>query len=198
MEGYFMIALFTIVIAYLIGSVSSSIIASRLLHLPDPRTEGSKNAGATNMMRLASKKVAVVVMIGDILKGVAAVVVAKFLGVYGMSLAFVALASVVGHIFPIYFQFKGGKGVATMLGALLALSMNLGLIVLLTWLIVAFAFRYSSLASIVTTISAPIYTLLMGSHYYFIPVVVMAVIIVWKHKGNIERLRTCSEHKLKI
>ena len=192
------LTLLSILFAYVIGSFSSAIILAKALSLPDPRSEGSGNAGATNMLRIASKKVAALVVVGDVLKGVIAVLLAKTLGVTGSALGYCALASVVGHIFPCFFGFKGGKGVATFLGALLGLSFTLGLTVALAWVIMLVCLRYSSFASIFASIIAPILTLMQHLNFYFLPIAMITVIIIYKHKGNIQRLLDGSEPKVKF
>lgn len=191
-----MLALLMIVIAYLIGSLSAAIITAKILGLPDPRGEGSRNAGATNMMRLAGKKTAAVVMAGDVLKGLIVVLIAKFVGVEGFALGLVALAAVIGHIFPVFFQFRGGKGVATLLGGTLALSFWLGLIVIIVWLIVAYLSKYSSLASLLAATISPFIALFVAHSGYFLPLILAAALIVYKHQENIQRLRSGSESKI--
>ncbi len=185
-----------IIIAYLIGSISSAIIVAKLLKLPDPRTEGSGNAGATNVLRIGGKKAAIFTLVGDILKGVIAVIIGRILGDVGVGLGLVAFAAVVGHIFPCYFKFKGGKGVATMVGTLLILSFPIGLGTIIVWVIVAAASRYASLASMVAAIAAPIFSLFFGDSHFFIPLLFITFLIIWKHLDNIERLRTGKESKL--
>lgn len=185
-----------IIIAYLIGSISTSIITAKAMKLPDPRTQGSGNAGATNMMRVGGKKPAVIALVGDALKGVIAVLIGRIIGDHGIGLALIAFAAVVGHIFPLYFKFQGGKGVATMMGALLCLSLWMGVATIVVWIIVAAASRYASLASIVAAIAAAIFTLVFGDGSYFIPVLFIAILIIWKHLDNIERLRNGKESKL--
>ena len=151
------INLIATVIAYLIGSLSSAIIVCRAAGLPDPRTQGSKNPGATNVLRIGGKKAAAITLLGDLLKGVIPVLAAKWFGLNDMGLALVTFAAFFGHLFPIYFQFEGGKGVATLLGCLLALSWPTGLAWMATWFVVAVCFRYSSLSSLVASVFAPFY-----------------------------------------
>lgn len=185
-----------IIIAYLIGSISTSIITAKAMKLPDPRTEGSGNAGATNMMRVGGKKPAIIALIGDALKGFVAVLIGRIIGDHGIALALVAFAAVVGHIFPLYFKFQGGKGVATMMGGLICLSLWIGIASIVVWVIVAAISRYASLASMVAAIAAAIFTLVLGDGGYFIPVLFIAILIIWKHLDNIERLRNGKESKL--
>src|SRR5438105_7763771 len=136
--------LLMLIIAYLLGSISSAIIICRLQGLPDPRTQGSENAGATNVLRFADKKTAAMVFAGDFFKGFIAVILARFFGLTGGSLAWVLLAVVIGHIFPVFFNFKGGKGIATAFGGLLALSWPIAIVAALVWTGIAYVYRYSS------------------------------------------------------
>ncbi|MGB6976613.1 MAG: glycerol-3-phosphate 1-O-acyltransferase PlsY, partial [Gammaproteobacteria bacterium] len=178
-----------LIIAYLFGSISSAVIVSRLLGLPDPRTQGSGNPGATNVLRLAGRYPALLVFIGDMLKGLLPVLLARLFGLHGGMLAIVPLAALLGHIYPVFFQFKGGKGVATAFGALIGLSLPVGLCVGITWLLVAFFSRYSSLAALIAAVLMPIYMLLFADFSYFIPSVLMCVLLVWRHQENIQRLK---------
>jgi glycerol-3-phosphate acyltransferase PlsY len=187
-----------IIIAYLLGSVSSSIVLAKLFHFPDPRTVGSGNAGASNILRTVGKNQAVVVLIGDVLKGLLAVGIARLFGVYGFGLAFVALAAVVGHVYPVFFKFRGGKGVATAIGAILGLSLFVGILLIIVWVAIAFLLRLASLASLAAAICAPIFILMFSWSAYFIPVLLITVLIVWKHWDNIERLRAGTENKIKF
>ncbi|MDF1796133.1 MAG: glycerol-3-phosphate 1-O-acyltransferase PlsY [Coxiellaceae bacterium] len=187
-----------IIIAYLIGSISCAIIVAKFMKLPDPRKEGSGNAGATNVLRIGGKQAAIWVLIGDLIKGVIAVLIGRIIGDTGVGLGLVAFAAVVGHIFPVYFKFKGGKGVATMIGGLLALSLAVGIGTVVVWLIVAAASRYASLASMIAAIAAPIFTLFFGDSHFFIPVLFITVLVIWKHMENIERLRNGKESKIEL
>jgi glycerol-3-phosphate acyltransferase PlsY len=187
-----------IVGAYLIGSLSSAIVLCKLAGLPDPRTQGSGNPGATNVLRFGGKKLAVTVLIIDVLKGVIPVVIATSMGFHQSWLAVVALAAFLGHLFPLFFQFKGGKGVATALGAFLALSPLMAGTALLTWLTVFVVTRISSLSAIIAAILVPIYSA------YFIQdttarwiILLMSVLLVIKHHGNIKRLIAGDETKSK-
>lgn len=168
------------------------------MSLPDPREQGSGNPGATNVLRIAGKKAAGVVFAGDALKGLIPVLIAKFMGLHGAALAGVALATVLGHIFPIFFGFKGGKGVATACGALFGLSSLLGILLVVTWILVAFITRLSSLAALVAAILAPIFCLVIGSASYFFPVLVMSILLIWRHADNIARLRARTESKIRF
>ncbi len=188
-----------VVLGYLMGSISSAVIVSRLFSLPDPREEGSKNPGATNVLRLSGKRYAAMVMIADILKGLIPVLLAQVFGATPILVSFVALAAVLGHMYPVFFQFKGGKGVATAIGALLAFNIYIGVLVALTWVLVAHFTRYSSLASMVSIGLAPLYSLLLVQHIgTFPPLFFIALLVLYKHSENIIRLVKGTEHKIKI
>ncbi|WP_415582889.1 glycerol-3-phosphate 1-O-acyltransferase PlsY [Legionella worsleiensis] len=181
------------------GSFCSAIIVCRIFGLPDPTTEGSKNPGATNVLRLAGKKYAALVMVGDVLKGTIPVMIAKALGATPATIAFTVLAAVVGHMFPIFFKFKGGKGVATAIGALLGFHFIIGVLVAGTWLLVANFSRYSSLASIVSISLSPFYALLLlGRLDIFPPLFFVTLLVLYKHKNNINRLIDGVEPKIKF
>lgn len=187
--------------AYLIGSVSFAIVVSKLLRLEDPRTYGSQNPGATNVLRTGNKFAAVLTLLGDCAKGWVAVVLAiQFseplgLGITGVSLA--AFAVFAGHVWPVFFGFKGGKGVATALGVLLALSPPVGVTTLCTWTIIAYTWRYSSLAALVAAVFAPIYQLLLfGPGPKLVAIFLMSVLLVFRHRGNIANLLAGKETRL--
>ncbi len=184
------------IIAYLLGSVCTAILVCKFMNLPDPRTEGSRNPGATNVMRLAGKQAALIVLVADAIKGFLPVILARMLGVSGFGLGLIAVIALLGHIYPIFFQFKGGRGVATAIGAIFGLNFFVGILALITWIAVVYFSRYSSLASIVTFVLAPIYILIFSQAVYFIPVVIMAGIIIWRHWDNIQRLRSGTESKV--
>ena len=195
-------ALFTIV-AYLIGSISFAVVMSQAFGLSDPRTYGSKNPGATNVLRSGNKKAAIATLIGDAAKGWFAVWLAERLagqfGVGELGIALVALAVFLGHLYPIFFRFVGGKGVATALGVLVALNPWLGLATLLTWLIIAYAFRYSSLAELVSALFAPFYFgLLFGIDQpeRLAAVIAMCALLVFRHRSNIANLMAGKESRL--
>ncbi len=184
-----------IIIAYLVGSISSAILICRVLDLPDPRTTGSNNPGATNVLRISNKTTAVTVLLLDVLKGVLPVWGSYFLGLEPISLGFVALAACLGHMYPIFFQFKGGKAVATAFGVLLPIGIDLGILLILTWAIVAKSSKYSSLAAIVAVSLAPLYTWLLKPSYVY-PVLMLSALIIFRHKDNIIRLIKGTEPKL--
>ena len=195
-----------VVAAYLIGSLSFAVIVSRAFGLADPRSYGSKNPGATNVLRSGSKKAAIVTLVLDALKGVVPVLLVKAYGnAWGLgdwTLAGVGFAAFLGHLYPVFFRFQGGKGVATAAGVLLALEPWLGVATLATWVIVALFFRYSSLASIVAAVFAPAYYLFGSgvawsvSRPVMLAVAAMGVLLLWRHRENINRLIAGKESRL--
>lgn len=190
-----------VVAAYLIGSISFAVIVSKLFRLADPRTYGSKNPGATNVLRSGNKKAAIVTLLGDCAKGWLAVWLAiRFGPEYGLQdsgVAMVALAVFLGHVWPVFFRFIGGKGVATALGVLFGLNIWLGLATLATWLIIAYAFRYSSLAALVSSIFAPFYyALLFGPDAKLIAIVLMSALLIYRHGKNIGNLIAGKESRI--
>lgn len=196
-----MTPILAILIAYLIGSLSFAVIVSKLMGLPDPHTYGSGSPGATNVLRSGNKLAAILTLIGDAGKGWFAVWLAQYLAAdYALSptvLAGVAFAVFVGHLFPIFFRFQGGKGVATAAGILLAIHWWLGVASLATWLIIAVFFRYSSFAALVAAVFAPFYTFLMFGFSPYLPtVLVMCVLLIWRHRENIGRLMKGTESKI--
>ena len=187
--------------AYLIGSVSFAVVVSKLFRLSDPRTYGSKNPGATNVLRSGNKAAALLTLIGDGFKGWLAVWLAQRYGAqYGVEEGGVALAAIavfVGHLWPVFFRFIGGKGVATALGILLAVNVWLGLATLVTWLVVAYAFRYSSLAALVASIFAPFYYgLLFGFDVIAMAVTAMSALLIYRHRQNIANLLGGKESRI--
>lgn len=191
-----MLLIFSLIVAYLLGSVSSAILACKIMGLPDPRSQGSGNPGATNVLRMAGKKLAIVVLVADVLKGVIAVLFAKIIGIPADLLAWVALAAFLGHLFPIFFGFKGGKGVATAIGGIFVVSWPLGLALIITWLLVAVIFRYSSLASIVATVLAPLYSYWLVSPGNYLPIILMCLLLLIRHHKNIHNLWLGKEDKI--
>jgi len=186
-----------VTIAYLMGSISSAIIVARLLGLPDPRSGGSGNPGATNMLRLGGKGAAVVTLLGDMLKGVLPVLLARALGGSELALAGAAAAAFLGHLYPVFFGFQGGKGVATFFGTLLGLNWLVGVMVLGTWLVMAFLFRYSSLAALIASALAPAYLgWLQPVPVFIIAVCGMVVLLFWRHRSNIGKLMAGTEGKI--
>ncbi|WP_046112273.1 glycerol-3-phosphate 1-O-acyltransferase PlsY [Aquincola tertiaricarbonis] len=194
-------SLLAVALAYAIGSLSFAVIISRAMGLSDPRSYGSGNPGATNVLRSGNKKAALLTLVFDALKGyvpvVAALLLARRFGWGETTVAAVGLAAFVGHLWPVFFRFQGGKGVATAAGVLLALNPYLGAATLLTWLIIAYFFRYSSLASIVAAAFAPFYQLLIwGPGAMAIAIAVMSLLLVWRHAGNIRKLMAGTESKI--
>ena len=194
------------VLAYLIGSLSFAVIVSSVMGLNDPRSYGSGNPGATNVLRSGSKTAAALTLLLDAVKGLVPVLLVKYIGPdYGLhegTLALVAIAAFLGHLFPVFFKFKGGKGVATALGVLLGLSGWLGLFVLLTWLAVAFVTRYSSLSALLAAVLAPVYYVLFGGSLWaydksvLLAVIAMSALLLWRHAENISRLLKGQESKI--
>jgi glycerol-3-phosphate acyltransferase PlsY len=195
-----------VLLAYMVGSLSFAVVVSRLMGLSDPRTYGSKNPGATNVLRSGNKMAAALTLLLDALKGWLPVwCVAQWGDAWGLgtgTLAAVGLAAFLGHLFPVFFRFQGGKGVATAAGVLLAFQPWLGLAVLVTWVLIAVFFRYSSLAAIAAAVFAPLY-------YWFgdgvawtvhapvgLAVAVMSLLLLWRHMGNIQRLLAGQESRI--
>ncbi len=188
-------------LAYLIGSLSFAVIVSKMLGLPDPHTYGSGNPGATNVLRSGSKKAAILTLLLDAAKGWLAVYLAKRFAapllLSDWAIAGVALAVFLGHLFPVFYRFAGGKGVATAAGVLLAVNPWLGLATLSTWLAVAVCFRYSSLAALMAAIFAPIYTFwLFGTQAMIWAVLAMCGLLIWRHRGNIQKLMAGQESRI--
>src|SRR3954463_3818103 len=181
--------------AYLVGSVSFAIVVSKVMRLPDPRSYGSKNPGATNVLRSGSKAAAISTLLGDALKGWLAVWLAQ---IYAPEAApYAGLAAFLGHLFPVFHAFHGGKGVATAAGVLFGIDWRLGLGTVATWIIIATFLRYSSLAALVAAVFAPFFAaLLLGFGAYFAAVLVMAALLVWRHKENIARLMAGTENRI--
>ncbi len=176
-------------LAYLLGSVNCAIITCQLLNLPDPRNQGSNNPGATNVMRIGGKKAAIVTLLGDMLKGLIPVLLAKGLGASTVVVAGVCLAAFIGHIFPVYFGFKGGKGVATSFGVLLGLNVWIGILTLATWVTVFKLSKLSSLSALIAAILMPLYMWCLEQEAVFwMMAMAMSVILLWRHQSNIKRL----------
>jgi len=183
------------VLAYLLGSISSAILVSRLFKLPDPRTNGSNNPGATNVYRLGGTLPACLVLIFDILKGTIPVWGAYFLKLEPLELGLVAVAACLGHMYPLFFSFKGGKAVATAFGSLLPIGLSLGGLLIGTWLIIVAITRYSSLAALVAVTLAPLYTWWIKP-LYTLPVTFITLLIIIRHRTNIVRLFKGEEPKV--
>lgn len=179
-----------IFLAYLVGSISSAIITCKLMSLPDPRSGGSKNPGATNVLRLAGKKAAAITLIGDMLKGYLPVQIAVLFSLSNYSIALIGVAAFIGHLYPVFFGFKGGKGVATMLGICFGFSPWVGLATAATWLFVAKVIRISSLSALISMLLAPVYVwvLMDNNRVILIASSLMTLILFWRHRSNIMNL----------
>lgn len=189
-----LIAVGLVICAYLLGSICSAILVCQALRLPDPRTQGSHNPGATNVMRIGGKKAALLTLAGDMFKGVPLVLLAQHLQLKPEWISAIGFAAFLGHLYPVFFKFEGGKGVATALGVVLALYWPMGLGVIGIWLAVFSACRISSLSSILAFTAAPVLT------WYFCPsylpgVIGMSVLLIARHKANIKALLKGEEHK---
>ena len=181
--------IFLILTGYLLGSLSSAIIVSRLMGLPDPRTQGSGNPGATNILRTGGKKAAAITLFGDLLKGLIPVLLARALGASLEIQLLVATAAFLGHLYPLFFGFAGGKGVATAAGVLLALDWRVGLAALATWLLMFKLKKISSLSALTATALTPLYIwLITGSRDFVLFGIVLAVVVFWRHRSNIRKL----------
>jgi len=185
-------------LAYLLGSISTAIVVCKLMQLPDPRTQGSGNPGATNVLRVGGKIPAAITLFGDMLKGLLPVLAARYLELNILAIALTGAAAFIGHLFPIFFGFKGGKGVATLLGVLFGFSWWVGLATAATWLIIAKVFKLSSLAALIATALAPIYLyfLLPDSLPLILTTSIMVIILFWRHKSNIQKLLSGSESSI--
>ncbi|MGD0465190.1 MAG: glycerol-3-phosphate 1-O-acyltransferase PlsY [Gammaproteobacteria bacterium] len=190
---------FTLIIcAYLIGSVSSAILLCRLFRLPDPREQGSKNPGTTNVLRIAGKNLAVLVLFLDVLKGFFTVWTVQLLSMPSWAISIAALAGFLGQLFPIFFKFRGGKGIAITLGIIAAFYWQLSLLLLLTWVLVFLIFRISSLAAISATIVAIISTFWLPNRDFAVCIMIISLLILFRHKQNIKNLFNKTECKIKI
>ncbi|MFS1702721.1 glycerol-3-phosphate 1-O-acyltransferase PlsY [Aestuariibacter sp. GS-14] len=189
------LSLLMISVAYLVGSVSSAVLISRLFRLPDPRKHGSGNPGATNVLRLGGRFPALLVLLADILKGTIPVYSAYFMGIPPVALGLIAIAACLGHIYPLYFHFKGGKGVATAFGAMLPIGPSLAGMLIASWALVVFIWGYSSLGAIVSVLLAPIFTWFIKP-LYTLPVAMLSILILFRHRDNIKRLLAGEESKV--
>lgn len=179
------------------GSICSAVIVCQLAGLPDPRTEGSKNPGATNVLRIAGKNYAALVLVADMLKGLLPVLLVHLFQADSSTTSLTCLAAVIGHMYPVFFEFKGGKGVATALGGMLGIHFFLGIFVMATWLLVAYFFRYASLASIVAIVLAPLFSIvLLGNPNALLPLAMIALLVLFRHRDNIMRLIVGTEEKI--
>ena len=187
--------IYFLIVSYLIGSISSAIIICKIVGLPDPRTQGSKNPGATNVLRFGGKKIAAFVLIFDSLKGAIPVIIANYFGLSLFELTFILLFAFLGHVFPLYYGFKGGKGVATYLGGLIGLSFFVGLTFSIIWLIVAKVIKVSSIAALTATLLSPIYFYFITSHNLKATLVIFLInlFIYFTHRANIKRIMNGEE-----
>ena len=188
-------------VAYLIGSISFAVVVSRALSLPDPRSYGSRNPGATNVLRTGKKPAAALTLLGDSAKGWLAVVIAAQFAepdAVAMTMALASVAVVVGHVFPVFFGFRGGKGVSTALGVLVGLNVYIALGTAATWIIIAMFFRISSLAALVAAVFAPFFAVLLynATHPFVLGICGISALLVWRHKSNIANLISGTESRL--
>ena len=187
------------VLGYLCGSLASAIIVCRVMKLPDPRKQGSGNPGATNVLRLGGKKAAGLTLAGDVLKGAVPVLLAHLLSDSPAILAATAVAAIVGHMYPVFFQFKGGKGVATTFGAVAALVYPVALFMGAIWILAAMATRYASLASMAAAVAAPLFALVfIQESAYVVALTIIAALLVYRHRDNIQRLRQGTESEISL
>ncbi len=186
-----------IVLAYLAGSISTAIIVCRMMGLPDPRSEGSHNPGATNVLRFGGKKAAAITLVGDFAKGLLPVLLARWAGLDETGLALTGLAAFLGHLYPVFFGFQGGKGVATAFGVILGLSWPLALVALAVWLFMAFVVRISSLSALTAAALTPLVGWWLGlAGRYLAALLLMVGLLIWRHRSNIRKLLAGAEDKI--
>ncbi len=192
-----LVFLLAVISAYLLGSLSSAIIVCRLRGLPDPRSQGSGNPGATNVLRFGGRRLAIIVLAGDVLKGLLPTLLANILSDDSLLIGAVALASFSGHIFPLFFGFRGGKGVATAIGAIAGISWLLALALIVIWLISAKVFRISSLSALLAALAAPLLSWpLLHEPAYTLLIAIISLILLIRHKANIVRLLQGQEPRI--
>lgn len=192
-----LLTLLLVVFGYLAGSISTAILVCRAMGLPDPRSEGSRNPGATNVLRFGGKKAAAITLAGDFLKGLLPVLLARWAGLEDIGLALTALAAFLGHLYPVFFGFEGGKGVATAFGAILGLSWPVALAALVTWLLMAFLVRISSLSALTAAVLTPVFGGWFGLPLaYNAAILTMVALLVWRHRSNIRNLLAGAEDKI--
>jgi glycerol-3-phosphate acyltransferase PlsY len=199
--SFSMPSLVALLLAYLIGSISFAVLVSRAMGLSDPRSYGSGNPGATNVLRSGNKLAAILTLVGDAAKGAVAVLLAQAFaarfGFTGLVITCAGLAAFIGHLYPVFHRFQGGKGVATAAGVLLALSPALGLCTLGTWLLVAAITRYSSLAALLAAVCAPFFAWwLFGADAVIVPIAIMSGLLIWRHRENIAKLAAGTESRI--
>ncbi len=190
-----------VIVAYLIGSIAFAVVVSKAFRLPDPHTYGSGNPGATNVLRTGNRLAALLTLFGDALKGFVAVMATKELAplvnLPEEAVAMAAIAVFLGHLFPLFFKFKGGKGVATAAGILFAIQWQLGLLTLATWVVIAMFFRYSSLAALIAAIFAPLCSyFLTKSSVMLVAVSAISLLLIWRHRENIRKLMAGEETRI--
>ena len=186
-----------ILAAYLIGSFSSAVVVCKTMGLSDPREGGSNNPGATNVLRLHGKPAAIITLAGDLLKGLIPILIGKMLGAPHVVLAFMGLAAFLGHLYPVFFGFEGGKGIATFIGVIFGFAWQVGAVFMITWFIIAKLFKFSSLAALVgSLVSILAVSFFLPLPYYLIVMVIMVILIFWRHKANIEKLMAGTESKI--
>lgn len=188
--------LIAVFIAYLFGSISTAIVTCKIMSLPDPRTQGSHNPGATNVLRIGGKKAALITLGGDVIKGVLPVLAAKLYGFDTLSLSLITFAVFLGHLYPVFFRFQGGKGVATAFGCIVTLVWPVGLMLALTWFLIAIIFRYSSLASLVASLLAPFYMWYFSNWNYTLMACAISILLIYRHRLNIGNLFAGKETKI--
>ena len=189
-------AILLIIAAYLAGSISSAIIVCRVMGLPDPRSKGSGNPGATNMLRVGGKKTAAITLVGDLLKGLLAVLAAHLLGASLWVVALTGLAAFLGHLYPLFFGFKGGKGVATLIGVLLGVDWRLGLAAVATWLLVIAFAKIAAISALVMAALVPVYGWYFYQHTAFTCILAaMSLLLFWRHRSNIRNIISGKEYE---
>ena len=189
------LSLAMIILAYLGGSISSAVLVCRCYGLPDPRENGSHNPGATNVLRLGGRSAAILVFVCDMSKGTVPVYLAWYLGITPFFLGLIGVAACLGHMYPLFFHFQGGKGVATALGTMLPIGFDMGAMMLTTWVVVLLLSGYSSLAALVAALLAPLYTYWLKPEYTM-PVAMLCALVVYRHRENIIRLLNGQEDKI--
>ncbi len=192
-ERFMITFILFLVFSYLLGSLSSAIIVCKLMGLPDPRTQGSKNPGATNVMRIGGKKAAYTTFAGDFLKGLIPVLFAKLVFTSDLAIAGAALGAFLGHLYPVYFNFKGGKGVATLVGVLIGISFKIFLVFGVVWLAILFTTGYVSLGSMVGAVVVATAAIIFYSKILAGALMMLAVLVIYRHKENIHRLKNGTE-----
>jgi len=190
-----MIELLIVFGAYLFGSISTAIILCKMMNLDDPRTCGSNNPGATNMLRIAGKRAAALTFIGDVLKGVIPVLIAQYFDLNVLWMSAVVMAAFLGHCLPIFFSFHGGKGVATAFGAITTMNWHVGIVLLIVWALMFLIFRISSVAGISSALAVPLSTWILAPES-FLPMTIMALLMIWRHQDNIKALIAGNESRL--